>query len=591
MHTYRSIFVFVLLFATLFAVTVEARPPRTELSNDQEQLQGQSIAIVLPITAGKQGSLIGWLGKVVNIPQSVQIKDIGFLFNAMDVQAFQVSPDEAGSFHSKTVLPYLLNSKEMQDSLKLRRTARQIKFQVVKKVFETEKELPKEAKEAILKFLSQQVGSPMVVLAKSPLPKFIPEPGPCMIPIGMERLESKTGKSLGLETSAICVIDIKSGNDVIFSVKDAVDNDTLDLVLCHENAHAIMFDMYGKVFKDIQRTSTNGHDAPLITDQGLAFIEGWAEAFEAVYGPANPKLKEKDRKKYNISEFLFGRQDPIRRDRYIWAKPSGKKTGVLKNASQLMATEGVIAGQFYDILTSRKITAPFEKCVTVMLVNQPKNYMDFFRSFVKMYPDDAKVLTRILLENMNYITMDAKAMELYRQKYEAQVAFKQKKIDQATSQKSLNAWNTYKSQLFAKAEKGADVFANVGPQLWFSGKVAIPKNASWFDLKHKMMKKMGLDKDVMEFRLDLNTITAKALKFIGFDEAASAKFLADRDQKGFFKGNPLDVMKTYLGDAKFQEIKAKCQLAVYVLKVGSESSEAQMAALWPEDLERLPEAE
>ena len=118
-----------------------------------------------------------------------------------------------------------------------------------------------------------------------------------MMPMGVEMVDPKTGKRFGLETSAICVLDIKSGGETLFSVKEALENDTLDLVLAHENAHGIQFDLYGKLFHKIQRTSTNGHDAPYITDLGMAYIEGWAEAFEAVYGPSNPKLKEKDRKK------------------------------------------------------------------------------------------------------------------------------------------------------------------------------------------------------------------------------------------------------------------------------------------------------
>ena len=130
-------------------------------------------------------------------------------------------------------------------------------------------------------------------------------------------VEDKSGKRTGIETSMICVLDIGDGKETIFSIKDALNNDTLALVVAHENAHAIQCDMYGKLFQKIQRTSTNGHDVPIITVLGLAYVEGWAEAFEAVYGPANPKLKEKDRKKYNISEFLYSRQDPIRRDRYL----------------------------------------------------------------------------------------------------------------------------------------------------------------------------------------------------------------------------------------------------------------------------------
>ncbi|MBI3039248.1 hypothetical protein HYY75_09405 [bacterium] len=348
-----------------------------------------------------------------------------------------------------------------------------------------------------------------------------------------------------------------------------------------------MFDMYGKAFKDIKRVSTNGHDAPYITDEGMALTEGWAEAFEALYGPANPKLKEKDRKKYNISEFLFSRQDPIRRDRYIWAKYFGKKTGALKNGLQLVSTEGVVAGQFYDILSSRAINAPFEKCVTTMLIHQPKNYPEFVQGFVKLYPEDKSTLFRIVLEGLNYAVMSNEARNLYHSYYRTKLDYVQKKISNAEHLKAKQAFLALKEDLFKKAMAGENLFANVGPQLWFSGEAKLDKKHGFFDFKYKLMKKLGVDLDAMPFNLDLNTATAKMLSFFGGMEPTDAeKIVSLRDKVGFFTGDPLKVLNEILGAQKFQSVKSKNKLKPFEPKNSSDPN-SQATTLWPEDFERL----
>lgn len=579
-----------LLVVGLLVGPALARPAPTALSTDGEPLRDPPLVMCVPVTTGKGIFLLDALGKKLNLPKTVKINEIGFLYNALSMEAYQAVSDDPKSFHSKVVLPYLLASKEMNDSLKLRRTARQIKYQLIAEELKKTNQLSEEEKKLLLDYLSQQVGAPVVLLARSPLPSFLPEPGPCMIPIGIERVDPKTGARLGLETSAICVLDIEAEGKKLFSVKDAIDNDTLDLVLAHENAHAIMFDMYGRKFAEIERISTNGHDAPYITDQGLGYIEGWAEAFEAVYGPANLKLQEKDRKKYNISEFLYGRQDPIRRERYIWARPTGKKTGILKNGCQLMATEGVIAGLFYDILTSRALTAPFEKCVVTMLLFQPLSFMDFVKAYVQLFPDDKKTLYRIVLENTNYAIMDRRAIDLYAAYYQAKLAYVKKQCSKEEFAKAKNAFITFKEELYKIALKNDTLFANVGPQLWFTGKLKISdKKPGLFDFKTKIAKKLGKDPNVWEFRLDLNTVTAKMLRVIGFDEATADKIIDARQKRGFFTGNALKVLSETAGVEALAKVKAETGLAIYIPK-GPTPPDTAAALLWPEDIEKFPVA-
>lgn len=558
----------------------------TELSTDPTSLSDKPIMMAEPITVGKGKLIGGFVGKVLNIPKSVKLSDLGFLVFSLSNEAVQVFPTKLGQ---KDLLPYLLDSKEMKDSLKLRRTARQIRFQEVKKGIDQAKELNPEQKKAILDFLSQSVGSPLVIMAKSPLPSFMPSPGPCMIPLGAEIVEEKSGQRLGIETSMICVLDISDGKETIFSVKNAMGNDTLDLVVAHENAHAIQFDLYGKAFQKISRISTNGHDAPIITDLGLAYIEGWAEAFEAVYGPANPKLKEKDRKKHNISEFLFARQDPIRRGRYVWLSATGPKTGVMKNGLQMMSTEGVIAGLFYEILTHKKINASFEKCVRTML-EIPMDFMAFVEKFVELFPEDKAVVYRILLENTNYVIMDGKAADTYKKYYDARVGFVQKKVSKEEAGKARDEHRALSESLFKKAMAGANIFANVGPQMWFEGKINLSKLKEKASTEKKLMARFfGKKDEFYTFRLDLNTVTVDMLRMIGFAESDAGKVVAERGTAGFFKGNPVQVLKKIIGDERFDKYNAVLNLSVY--DHGKADMVAQYVeqslALWPEDIEKM----
>jgi len=585
----KNAFFAFLTAGALFSGAAYGRAPVTNISGDQNPIDG-ALVMMQPVTVGKGNLIGGFLGKTLNIPKQVKIDDVGYLVFALAADAIQVNPADPKGYHEKSVKPYLTDSKEMTDSLKLRRTARQIRFQALKGAISKAEGLNEEQKKRVLEFLSQSVGSPMVVMSKSPLPSFMPSPGPCMIPLGAEMVADKTGNRLGIETSMICVLDIESEGKKLFSVDDALKNDTLDLVVAHENGHAIMFDMYGKLFQKIQRTSSNGHDAPIITDVGLAYVEGWAEAFEAVYGPANPKLAEKDRTKYNISEFLYARQDPIRRDRYVWASNVGKKTGVLKNGLQLMSTEGVIAGHFYDILTSRAINAPYEKIIQTMLTT-PMNFMEFIDNYVKLFPEDKKVIYRIMLENSHYVIMDAQAAQGYKNFYENKVAYTQKKISKADFDKVKSQYKAYTEDLFAKAMKSGNIFANVGPQMWFAGKInlsALKREPS--EAKKFIVRAFGKKDKFYEFRLDLNTVTIDMLRMIGFAEADASKLIEARDKDGFFKGgNPVTTIKKIVGDERFSKYNSVLNLAPYdhtKADVIAQYKE-QSLALWPEDIAKL----
>lgn len=462
--------------------------------------------------------------------------DAGFTLCGNYSNIFYTLPCSEDSYLVKSVVPYLLKSKEFINSALLRQKARQIRYELMPDKLK-KSDYTKDQCEAVMKYALSSIKKPFAILNASPNKSW---GGPALMPAGTEVVD-KTGKKIDVVTSFIILTDKpneKNKNNSVF-LKDALENDTLDIIMCHENAHGIMADMYGQKFPDIKKPSKVGHDSYIISDKGTAFVEGWAEAFEAVYGPNNIKFNEKDRKKYHIAEFLFARQNPIRRDRYVWVDNKAKKNGSLKNGSQLMATEGVIAGLFYDILTSRAIVAPFEKCVKVMFTDTPQNFVEFFNALVKKFPEDKRVLYRILLENTHYATMTNDAIRAYCNYYAYKLKINKKKISKSEYLEYRKKYKTVTETLFKKAMSGSNVFGNVGPELWFYSEARADVTKTRYFYAHTF---------------DLNTITAKQLKIAGMvlDEDVN-RIISERSKDGYFSDRwAQNAFIRILGDKHFK---------------------------------------
>lgn len=596
--------ILVLLLCSLLAAVspADARTrPAHVADGDNEPLQGQSLLALTPAVGESISVNVGTETFVFGITKEAAIKEMGFLLTARSKSALVAKPVEANSFFATKVLPYLQNSKEMQDSLKVRRMARQIRYQIMAQSVKNDKTSDPKLVDALMKYYALSVNSPLVMLDKSPLPEFIREPGagPCMMPIAVVAVDEKD-TPVALETSMLCISDLgEEGQKPMLSIADCVNNDTLDIILAHENAHAIHYDMYGAAaWSAVKRISNNGHDTPYVTDQAMALIEGWAEAFEAVYGPNTIQFNEKDRAKYGISEFLYTRQDPVRRERYIWAQPT-KRTGLLKNGSQIMACEGVVAGLFYDILTSRAINAPLEKALTVFFAAKPDSFLPFARAWMKFFPDDRKVLCRIILENVNYATMSPEAAKLYQTYYTAKLAYVQKTGPKEAHDKAKAAFNTFKEGLFAKAAAGEDLFGNVGPDMWFEGfwKSDKPHEEEVLTkikiARREAKKQLGIplgddDTGGWQFHLNVNTVSAKTLAFIGFDAEDAKKIVEARNAKGFLSGDPMKAIGAIVGAEKMKTYTSKMKLETLSLdEKKKETAAKQTKILWPEDCEKL----
>lgn len=587
MRCCRNLFCLFLIVGLFLSSSVLARP--TSLACPDTNVD-DLIKMAMPRRV-EQGNLLKrlMLNRVLQVANSRSTEDLGFLTLTLDSTIFQGVAPEPNSWYANTLLPYLQNSKVLQDSLRLRRTARMVRYQITRQELSDvcNSVLSEEQKASILSFMSQQIDAPLII---SPQPfasrRMMSSMGPYMNPMGVEKVCADTGDQIAITTSLVVLQDLSSGSDVLFSMRDALKNDTLAIVVAHENAHAIMFDMYGRAFIDIERPSTNGHDAPLITDLGMAYLEGWAEAFEAIYGPKNLRFKESDREKYNISEFLFTRQDPIRRNRYIWANHYRQRTGELKNALQMMSTEGMVASLFYDILTSRAITAAYEKCVGVMYYHKPLDFMEFIDSYIEQHPEDANVIRRIVLESTKYVTTCSKASKLYKNYYQSKVAYKQQRISRSQYQNTQRKFIDHKEQLFKEVSAGKrDIFANTGKPMWMEGKIELePERLGLLDIKGRILRRLRRGRpSYYTFRLDLNTVTVDMLTMLGFCEELAAEIVNDRDSKGSFEGNPIQILASYN-----EKIPAALNLKLYNRDSVSEENEEQlMSVLWPEDFERM----
>ncbi len=596
----KKFLIFSLLVALLVAPATEAaRRPTTSLGGDISDSTDNMMIGCTPEMGESVSATVDGETFAFGIPKSVMVNELGYMLSTRSKEVSVAKPIDPNSAFARKVMAYLSSSKEMQDALKVRMTARQIRYSILSKALKADKKSDPKLVDALLKFYAMSVKSPLVILDKAPIPEFIRAPGagPCMMPYGVVVMDEK-GEPATLESSVLCVTDLgKEGQAPTFSVNAAVDNDTLDIVLAHENAHAVQYDMYGPAYFKIKRISNIGHDTPIITDQAMAIIEGWAEAFEAVYGPATVQFAEKDRKKYNISEFLYTRQDPVRRDRYIWLTTKGKKTGAMKNPLQLMSTEGVIAGQFYDILTSKKIAAPLEKCLTVFLLCHPENYPQFVRGFLNFFPDDRNVLTRIVLEGTNYATMTQAAEKAYYAYYQGKLGYVQKKTSKEEFEKGRQSYVSLKEDLFKKAIAGEDLFANVAPDLWFSGvwlsdKPADREEFTKIELARKEIRKqLGIPEgkhDPNRWDFNLNTVSSRILVFIGLSADDAKKIVAERGKRAGFQGDPLKIIEEIIGSANYAEWVKKMQIKPLADdEKKTTPAVKQVNILYPEDMEKL----
>lgn len=429
---------------------------------------------------------------------------------------------EPQRYNLTDMVDYLKNSEVVADSVKLRHIARMKKLELINASGDTE----------YGDYYKKYVMTPILICPFGS--------GGC----AMSHSSSYMGYNSNIEYFFNSYIKITDG---IAKVADRIKNDTLCLGFAHENAHAMMLDMYLKDWRLLRSVSTSGHDGPIVSDRQMAYTEGWAEAFEAIYGQLNPLLlKESEREKYAISEFQFTRQDPVRRDRYIWQNYKGKKSGILKNGLQLISTEGAIAGLFFDIMTSRKIESPFLKSITVMYKYKPSDFIQFIKCWVKEFSADKQVLYRILLEETRYVTMSNEARKLYYDYYQAGVKFKQGKLDKNASELIRNKWIAFKEELFKKAMQSDNIDSNIGPDLWINLKIPSKDN------------KPDRDENINISLFEPENWLLNKFEAAGITEAEVLEFIKAREAMGVLPyKTATEALDAILGAEKTSAFKAK----------------------------------
>lgn len=149
--------------------------------------------------------------------------------------------------------------------------------------------------------------------------------------------------------------------------------------LTHELGHCMMGVLYDGA-DDFPPTRYLGqpHWRGKVTDPGLALIEGWAEFCGPYFSEDQSKIIPIDAGDYSFNE----------------------DTGELKSYEEMVATEGVVASVFWDMMKSGSgISDPWQKIALIFHKHKPGSLADFERAFLTEYPKDARSFYEIMCRN------------------------------------------------------------------------------------------------------------------------------------------------------------------------------------------------
>lgn len=507
---------------------------------------------------GLIGVLTGALGVKVAADQAVEPEEGG-----MD-RAFFVSPADRNEF--KSWIAYFQDqasngSHDLRTSLVLRRKARILKFQLFleEKTGKTVDQIT-DADVAGLKtgpeyaWLANDVFEPVTVILNPELSKIlgrnIVKTGPAFAPLPSLDLLSP-GELAGEKVKTVegCVLDEKGRFVVrrtdsvvlimdlekLYTIDGGIQADSLGDVVGHETFHGIMADLMGDDAPGGPKSQSKmGHDAPIISDYSMGFSEGWAEFFEAWSGEDNPSFDNRGGRS-TVTRFILGRQVPIRRNLYTQEDYekfcSTKKTGQIKNGSQMMATEGLVSGILYALATHDEIPDPLELMLKAMYVGKPQTMPEMVAAMVKAAPDAAvgRAIVLTFLHMTKFATVSGEAKRLYEASYTAKLAWLRARNDgqRGAEEEALktayygarDTYRTFVADLEERILSGAIGIADaVGPELWLDGAVERKRDNG------KVEK--------IEFRFNLNTATEGQLRAIGVSDAGAAAICEARDAKG-----------------------------------------------------------
>ena len=198
--------------------------------------------------------------------------------------------------------------------------------------------------------------------------------------------------------------------------------------LTHELGHCMMGTLYDGE-ENFPKSNFLGkpHWRGKVTDPGLALIEGWAEFIGPYFSGDQSKIIPIDAGDYSFNE----------------------DTGDLKSYDEMIATEGVVASIFWDMMKSDSgISDPWKKVGLVFQKHRPGSMADFERSFLAEYPDDARAVFDIMSRNTFMANISSEAAARYRDFMEGRIS----RDEYVAWLKEVReeSWNSYQEQFASR---------------------------------------------------------------------------------------------------------------------------------------------
>ncbi len=279
----------------------------------------------------------------------------------------------------------------------------------------------------------------------------------------------------------IIVSDIEAGSWRL-TVTDLIREKYLAMTMAHEVGHRMLADLYTKQV-DLQALSVSrsGHDVMSITDPCLALNEGWAESTEALIGDLLSRAGVhgwgEQSTEPSVRSMFRGRQDILKRDGYIWDKV-GASDGETRNGLQMVASEGVVAYQLYQLMTQADFSSKdpvegFVKLCRVMAKSRPRDLGSLMDATATAYPAFRQALVRMLHDWTKWTIYSNEGGTLYKNYRTAQLAFKrhQRKDDTAKElaaefAEARQAYDSWKEKAAVEVVKRSSIAGPAVDPMW-----------------------------------------------------------------------------------------------------------------------------
>jgi hypothetical protein len=172
-------------------------------------------------------------------------------------------------------------------------------------------------------------------------------------------------------------------NDSIFQSRDP---SLVEQTVVHEIGHGVMRMAYGADQLPDSEWLGRPHYGDLVTDEQLAYIEGWSEFAGAYFTGRNTIAEDPPEA---ISQNAYAYQD----------------SGSAKTPQDLMKTEGWVATVLLHIANHPDISKGYEKLVETMRSAKSQGLNELLRAYLQEHPEDGEAITEVLTrDSLNQIS-------------------------------------------------------------------------------------------------------------------------------------------------------------------------------------------